>query len=196
MAYSSGFSPHPRISYANASPTSAATEAEYLEIGLSQVCAPDALRVALNEAFPPGMAVLEVVEAAGGSLADLLGASAWLVDLGDGVDREVLESGVARLLAAPSWLVHRMTKSGMREFDVRAAIVVLETTGESGLRMVTIQGTPLVRPDDVVQALRAAEPRLPADRPALLTRLAQGTLAAPGGPALLDPFTGAPLLPW
>ena len=34
MAYSSGFHPHPRISYANAAPTGAASEAEYAEIGL------------------------------------------------------------------------------------------------------------------------------------------------------------------
>ena len=33
MAYSSGFNPHPRISYAGASPTGSASEAEYLEIG-------------------------------------------------------------------------------------------------------------------------------------------------------------------
>ena len=36
MAYSSGFNPHPRISYAGASPTGAASEAEYLEIGLAE----------------------------------------------------------------------------------------------------------------------------------------------------------------
>ena len=40
MAYSSGFSPHPRISYANAAPTGAASEAEYLEIGLAAACDP------------------------------------------------------------------------------------------------------------------------------------------------------------
>ena len=32
MAYSSGFNPHPRISYAGAAPTGSASEAEYLEI--------------------------------------------------------------------------------------------------------------------------------------------------------------------
>ena len=37
MAYSSGFNPHPRISYAGAAPTGSASEAEYLEIGLAEV---------------------------------------------------------------------------------------------------------------------------------------------------------------
>ena len=50
MAYSSGFSPHPRISYANASPTGAASEAEYLELGLAEVCDPAKVRAALDAA--------------------------------------------------------------------------------------------------------------------------------------------------
>ena len=37
MAYSSGFNPHPRISYAGAAPTGSASEAEYLEIALADV---------------------------------------------------------------------------------------------------------------------------------------------------------------
>ena len=40
MAYSSGFNPHPRISYAGAAPTGSASEAEYLEIALAEVGRP------------------------------------------------------------------------------------------------------------------------------------------------------------
>jgi radical SAM-linked protein len=62
MAYSSGFNPHPRISYAGASPTGAASEAEYLEIALAKVLDPDDVRRALEEALPDGLDVLEVVD--------------------------------------------------------------------------------------------------------------------------------------
>src|SRR3954462_14290450 len=72
MAYSSGFSPHPRIAYANASPTGAASEAEYLEIGLSEVCDPERVRAALDAALPPGLDIVAVVPAQGGALADEL----------------------------------------------------------------------------------------------------------------------------
>jgi uncharacterized protein (DUF2344 family) len=34
MAYSQGFSPHPKISWVGAAPTGAASEAEYVEIQL------------------------------------------------------------------------------------------------------------------------------------------------------------------
>src|SRR3954451_11261560 len=70
VAYSSGFSPHPRISYAGASPTGAASEAEYLELGLSRATDPAEVLQALDEALPPGLDVVEVVESPGGSLAD------------------------------------------------------------------------------------------------------------------------------
>ena len=81
MAYSSGFNPHPRISYAGASPTGAASEAEYLEIGLAERVEPDRLAADLDEALPDGLDVLEVVEATPGSLADRLEASRWRIDL-------------------------------------------------------------------------------------------------------------------
>ena len=64
MAYSAGFSPHPKVSYANAAPTGAASEAEYLEIALAQRCDPERLRAALDESLPPDLDVLEVVEVA------------------------------------------------------------------------------------------------------------------------------------
>jgi hypothetical protein len=81
MAYSSGFSPHPRISYANAAPTGAASEAEYLEIGLAAACDPEKVRGALDEALPPGLDVVEVVEAPPGALASELTGSRWQVDV-------------------------------------------------------------------------------------------------------------------
>jgi radical SAM-linked protein len=99
IAYSSGFSPHPRISYAGAAPTGAASEAEYLEIGLAAVCDPDQVRAALDEALPPGLDVLEVVESPGGALADLLQGSRWRIRV-PGVAPEAARSAVEGFLAA------------------------------------------------------------------------------------------------
>src|SRR4051794_41492286 len=123
MAYSSGFNPHPRISYAGAAPTGSASEAEYLEIGLAEVLDPDAVGERLQESLPDGLDVLEVVESPGGSLADLLEASHWLVDLD--VDPAAADAAVAQLLATDTVTVERMTKKGLRAFDCRAAVVSL-----------------------------------------------------------------------
>ena len=151
MAFSSGFSPHPRISYANAAPTGAATEAEYLELGLAAVLDPDEVRDQLNAAMPDGLVIVRVVPAAPGALAERLTASRWEMVL-DGADAAALAAAVADLLAAEQVEVERMTKTGLRRFDVRRAVISLIAAGDR-LELVSAIGEPLVRPDDVVQAL-------------------------------------------
>ena len=183
MAYSSGFNPHPRISYAGASPTGAASEAEYLEIGLAQVTDPAEVLAALDEALPPGLDVLQVVASRGGSLADLLEASVWRTTV-PGLAPDEAARVVAELLAADEVLVERMTKKGLRSFDCRAAVVSLTSAaapasgGECAiLDMVLRHGTPSVRPDDVLAGLRALV-GLEAGSAPLHERLAQGPLDA------------------
>jgi hypothetical protein len=101
VAYSAGFSPHPKISYAGAAPTGVASEAEYLEIGVTTPCDPEQVRSGLDESLPPGLDVLDVVEAGQGGLADRLEVSDWEVRL-PGADRELAE------VAAEKFLILRM----------------------------------------------------------------------------------------
>lgn len=185
MAFSSGFSPHPRISYANASPTGAATEAEYLELGLAAVLDPEWVRDQLNAAMPDGLVVVRVVEAAAGSLAERLTASRWELVL-TGVDPVELAGAVADLLATERLEVERMTKTGLRRFDVRAAVIQLSAEGDR-VHLVSLMGEPLVRPDDVVQALHLLRPGLKTGVPALVTRLEQGSW---DGERIADPLAG------
>jgi radical SAM-linked protein len=78
IAYSQGFTPHPKISYASAAPTGVASEAEYLEIGLQTEVDPEQLRLALDAALSPGLDVLDAVVATEGtSLADRIDAARW-----------------------------------------------------------------------------------------------------------------------
>lgn len=182
MAYSSGFNPHPRISYAGAAPTGSASEAEFLEIALAQVVVPADVAAQLGEALPPGLDVLEVVESAGGSLSELLEASHWQLDIA--VDPTAAADAVAAFLAAETVEVERMTKKGMRTFDCRAAVVslaVAEPGERTGVRLELVlrHGTPSVRPDDVLSGLRNVA-GLDAGTQVLLTRAAQGPLAEDG----------------
>ena len=181
MAYSSGFNPHPRISYAGAAPTGSASEAEYLEVALAERVDPEAARAALAGALPDGLDVLEVVAAPAGGLADRLEASHWTVDLD--VPADSAATAVGALLARSEVIVERMTKKGLRRFDCRAAVVrltVTPTDGGSRLHLVLRHGEPAVRPDDVLAGLRHAGGLEPG-APPMLTRLAQGPL---------DPATG------
>ena len=184
MAYSSGFSPHPRISYANASPTGAASEAEYCEIGLTQVCDPDRVREELDAALPAGLDVVEVWVAPTGALADRLTGSHWAVRL-PGADPQVVETALARFLERLTVEVQRLTKNGLRTFDARGCVVSAATTLE-GLDLVLAHEVPLVRPDDVLSGLVAVAPELVLPDPPVLTRRSQGVLARATG-TITDP---------
>src|ERR1700732_1405887 len=60
IAYSSGFHPHPKISYAGGAPTGVASEAEYLSLTLTTRTEADAVRERLNAALPDGIEVIGV----------------------------------------------------------------------------------------------------------------------------------------
>jgi hypothetical protein len=242
MAYSSGFNPHPRISWANPAPTGAESESEYVAIGLATVVDPAELAVALDAALPPGFALLAAGPAGANLMAELThsvweiafpvweiapparagelsvsGAADWeslpaLSGRGEPRDRAAdpetvaetdrlapnttrtdptnpntawadrLARDVAWFLAQPAVAVSRQTKDGRRQFDARGPVVSLTLAEPSpdspqarpGLRLVTRHTVPLVRPDDVVQALAGADPGLGGD--CLMRRTAQGRL--------------------
>ncbi|WP_184544638.1 TIGR03936 family radical SAM-associated protein [Streptosporangium becharense] len=202
VAFSAGFSPHPKISYVGAAaPTGVASEAEYLEISVTRECDPEQVRAALDASLPAGLDVVDVVEAGAGSLADRLECSAWELRL-PGADPAVAGTAVERFLAADHVEVERLTKKGMRRFDAREAVLSLtvfegtETTaGQASsqpcviLRMVVRHATPAVRPDDVLAGMRLVADFAPPVPPEV-TRLAQGPLDAhtgePADPLDLD----------
>jgi radical SAM-linked protein len=193
MAYSAGFTPHPKISYVGAAPTGVASEAEYLEIGLAQHVDVDELRAALDAALPEGLDVVEAVEAAGGSLAERMHATAWRIEFDDvDVDADVLAGAVASFLARSEVGVERLTKDGRKIVDARGPVLDASVTGKSGgraiLDVVVRLETPAVRPDDVLAALRTVA-GLARDAPRWnyrAARSAQGPLDGSG--AIGDPL--------
>jgi len=196
MAYTSGFTAHPRISWLGAAPTGVASEAEYVELALAQVCDPEAVRLALDASLAPGLDVVECVVSGGGSLAERVEASQWQIVL-PGVSLDEARWAVSLFLAEQVVQVERLTKDGVRLLDARGAVLSVAVSvavlpratpgacsdGRSAdcaiLQVVVQQTTPAVRPDDVLAALRSVaglEPPVPAE----VTRLAQGRLAADG----------------
>ncbi|WP_329276898.1 TIGR03936 family radical SAM-associated protein [Streptomyces sp. NBC_01451] len=197
MAYSAGFTPHPKVSYANAAATGTGSEAEYLEIALTEARDPDKLRELLDESLPTGLDIVDAVEARTSGLADRLTASVWELRL-EGVAPEDARRAVDIFNAAETVEVQRLAKNGMRTFDARGPVEGLEafeagveagvgTNGETYspqpdrptdqpcaiLRLVVRHVTPAVRPDDVLSGLRAVADLAP-PVPVGVTRLAQG----------------------
>jgi radical SAM-linked protein len=201
VAYSAGFTPHPKVSYAGAAPTGTASEAEYLELGLAERCDPEALRASLDAALPDGIDVLLVVEPEPGapSLADQLEASEWRIELA-GVTASEARSAVEAFLGQVSVVVERRTKDGTREVDARAVVLTADVAEEADgtgnaepcatLNLVVRHSTPAVRPDDVLTALRRTAALSTPVTP-MVTRLAQGRIDATstrGATRVLDPL--------
>jgi radical SAM-linked protein len=193
MAYSAGFTPHPKVSYLGAAPTGVASEAEYLEIGLAERMDTDRLREVLDASLPAGLDVLECVEAGPGGLAERIDASHWRVEL-PGAAVADLAAAVAAFLASDRVEVQRLTKDGRRSLDARAAVVSarcgVPAQGDAPdcaiLDWVVRQVTPAVRPDDVLAALRAVADFEPPGAPRA-SRMAQGRLDDAGG--IADPLS-------
>ncbi|MEE1739226.1 TIGR03936 family radical SAM-associated protein [Streptomyces sp. BE147] len=195
MAYSAGFTPHPKVSYANAAPTGTGSEAEFLEIALTEARDPDVLRALLDESLPDGLDITDAVEARTPGLADRLTASVWEMRL-DGVTPEDAGRAVSAFNDAGTVEVQRRAKNGMRTFDARAAVADLQALDPQPdrpgdrpcaiLRLVVRHVTPAVRPDDVLSGLRAVADLAPPVA-AAVTRLEQGLFDEESG-TVTDPL--------
>src|SRR5438046_4610227 len=156
MAYSAGFSPHPKISYVGAAPTGVASEAEYLEIGLAERREPGAVLSALDAALPPGLDIVEVVEAEPPGLAERIDASHWRIELA-GVSPAAARSAVEQFLAVGEAPVDKLTKDGRRTVDARRPVLAASVSEPAEpdtsdtcaiIDLVVRHVPPTVRPDD------------------------------------------------
>ena len=198
IAYSAGFTPHPKISYAGGAPTGVASEAEYLSLALTSRQAAAQVRERLNATLPDGIDVIDVMDDDADRGVGALEASRWRVVF-PGVEQAEAARAVAGFLALGEAPVERLTDKGVRRLDARAAVVTLDvlepadpTTAAARdrckdcaiLRMVVLHTAPAVRPDDVLTALREQHGLVPSSPP-ITTRLAQGSLALLAGTSAL-----------
>jgi len=154
-----------------------------------QPCDPVKLRDVLDRVLPPGLDIIDVVEVRTPDFVNRLEASHWRIELPD-VSFDSLTDAVEKFLAEQEVLVDRMTKNGTRTFDTRLAVIRADVTqGQECaiLQVVVRHGTPSVRPDDVLAALKKVADLAP-KVPSRITRLAQGPLLEDGW-SVGDPFT-------
>ncbi len=131
IAYSAGFTPHPKISYAGGAPTGVASEAEYLSLALTSRQAATQVGQRLNAALPDGIDVIDVTEDARAGADTMFGrleASQWQVVL-PGVGPVAAARAVAGFLALGEAPVERLTDKGVRHLDARAAVVEMSVLG-------------------------------------------------------------------
>jgi radical SAM-linked protein len=164
VAYSQGFSPHPKVSFGLALSTGYESLAEYLDVDVS-VTSPldlDQLSTSLSAALPEGVDVvtLAAVEDRLPSLQEAVTACTWrfAVAASDSADGAPdISAHLDQMLASESLVIARSRKGRMVHEDIRPAILAVRPLGATadgaGLECDLASQPRSLRPTEFVAAL-------------------------------------------
>ena len=167
MAYSQGFSPRPKMSFGLALSTGHESEAEFLELELSEDEEGEAidwnterfvdLAERLTGALPAWMDVVVIAPVEkGDSLQQAVTSCTWSIEV-DGMDMEQMNAWVADVLTRDEIVVERERKGKPVVEDLRPHVLALDVTGatETGVRLLADLGTQprALRPSELLAAL-------------------------------------------
>ncbi len=176
LAYSQGFSPHPRMNLGGALPLGCTSEADLLDVWLEQAWVPEALAAALTQAAPPGLRVDGAAAVPEGepALQRQIVAADYEILFHPSEAPEDLPARAAALLLSPALPRQRRGKS----YDLRPLVEALEVTmlpgGAQALRMrLAAREGATGRPEEVLQALGVEAALAPACRTQLILGQAQ-----------------------
>ena len=157
VAYSQGFHPLPKITFASALPVGCTSEAELMDVVLSEPVAPSEVMRRLASTLPTGIAITSVAEVplnAPALQAELRWAE-YLVTIETSESREQIEAQVRMFMEALSVMRERRGKS----YDLRPLVLSLQVQGASGasaqiaMRLKADANAGTGRPDETLSAL-------------------------------------------
>ena len=155
IAYSEGFNPRPRMTFAAALPVGCTSEHEVLDVVLSHPCDLVDVRAWLEQAVPAGIQVVDVagVPYSSPALQTLTRATEFIATIGPDVSIDQAQARVRSMLDAPSIERTRRDKT----YDLRPLILDLwvepvEDGACVGMRL-KAEESGTGRPDEVIAAL-------------------------------------------
>ncbi len=160
LAYSQGFTPHPRFQIAAALPVGVTGRAEYLDVWLTECLTVEEMRSRLDRGLPPGLDVLSVeeVELRAPSLQSQMRTAEYRAVVQSQEPVEAVRARIEALLAAPTLLRQRHHKGKLRTYDLRPLVqsVAVEPARAGGcVLQLHLQASPAGagRPDELLEAL-------------------------------------------
>jgi radical SAM-linked protein len=159
VAFSQGHHPLPRFSFGPALSLGADSEAEYLDIDLTEPADADDVRGRLNAEMPEGLSVLEawLVPLRGTSIEGAIRAFRYRVELAPDVDVSGLDQAVGAFLAAEEFAIRKHARGGDRKVIARPYVTRLARVGERALELEILFGPRgTIKPGDLVSALTGA----------------------------------------
>ncbi|MBW3605496.1 MAG: TIGR03936 family radical SAM-associated protein [Actinobacteria bacterium] len=190
IAYSEGFTPHPKVSFPDALALGYASTGEYVELTFAAPVDVASAVARFNAASPPGLRILEAVEVVDGAprIARWLRASLWELRYPT-QHAGVLDGGVRALAHAEHLPVDRERKGTSTRLDLKPALHMI-ASHEDAVRVILHHTEPPFRPTEVHQSLCTTGGLTALEQPRLVIRVAQGS-AEPSG--LCEALTGQPL---
>jgi len=124
LAYSEGFSPHPRISLAAPLAVGVTSEAELMDIVCNKWVSPHWFTAAVSQQLPPGIEILQVYQIALSqpSLQSQVRYAEYRVEAETEEGQRDIESAITSLLSTTHLPWQHQRDTGWRSYDLRALI--------------------------------------------------------------------------
>ncbi|MDD2432741.1 MAG: TIGR03936 family radical SAM-associated protein [Clostridia bacterium] len=166
LAFSEGYNPHPRLSYASALAVGVTSGGEYLDLELEKDLPAQEVEVRLNLVLPPGLKVLAAVPVRKRkkSLMALINLARYQVLIFPFriLEQEDVEEMIAQVLSCSTYVVTRQGKRGVRQVDIRPGLFHLQgqlVNHKLILQMDVLTGSSgNVRPEEVVEMIKKTIP--------------------------------------
>ncbi len=163
IAYSEGFNPHQVFSFATALAVGVSSEAEYMDIKLTETVPLEMVIVAINATAPPGIVVTEGVvlqDKEPKAMASLAGAKYRITQNAPVITSEMVEV----FLQEEAMIVKKKTKKGkINDFDLKPGIFELTVEGDELLMFIATGSSLNIKPE-MILAYILEKSGLPYDR--------------------------------
>ena len=161
VAFSEGFNPHPKFSFAAPLPVGIAGTEEYMDMDLTVSLSPEEIASRLDKNLPDGYQILDVkqIDERAKNLMAILSRAAYraIAEIPAGYDEAMLQAALAKLMAQDNIIITREVKGKRKEVNLRPGIFKLAggVTGhilEVNMELL-IGSTGNVRPEEVLNEL-------------------------------------------
>ncbi len=160
LAYSQGYHPLPRLSFGPALPVGIESEAEFLDIELSEVLSPEEVQERLGAELPHGFVIQRAatIDLRAPSIDASIRSLCYTVQvellLSPQCTPSVLAERVRAFQEASTFLMHKHTRNGQHQIDAKQCVTSLVLSAPQTLYLEVIPtATGMVKPHEFVGAL-------------------------------------------
>ncbi|MDS1029410.1 TIGR03936 family radical SAM-associated protein [Bacillota bacterium LX-D] len=166
IAFSEGFNPHPKMSFATALAVGVTADTEYLDLELRQEMSPEEVWQRLRQNLPEGFRILSshLVNSKTPPLMSIVAAAEYevKVKLITEQHKAQIDQAIEHLLEQDSVTIVKKGKKGLQNKEIRAGIFQLEClaveNGWATFKMFVQAGSKCnIRPEEVLRAIREKE---------------------------------------